>query len=417
MLLLRLNIFILGLLYCVSLFGTTARADNNEKLFLKLLNQIPETAEQDPFYTTSVFLYEIRRAIKRFGLGASALEKSQRSKTFSALISDMDFSTAVSDLLKAPNEAWTCDRFEHAESRPPACDMFPEQAVPSFPQTLSFPGQVGRVNRYGYFQPYDKAVFVQHHYGETVALLDGSGRLLCSAFLVNDNTLLTAAHCACEPTLEMAFLGRNIDSISRDSPTQKRVLTSGAKYYDDNDDGDSFCATYRSGGDILSNKLVDLAILKVRRPFLIASGFRRIELNTSIERAEVEDLFADPRTFFLSAGFGDTDISDRGGVNNVVIQNTVEPCTDKNSSSFGCQPGIEFVSTVLDVPISLQTDTCNGDSGGPFIISNPLNPSHFILVGVIARGIVGGSLRCGRGGVYVNLFNDKVQQWLAENIN
>lgn len=407
----RIPALLLLLSLYLSAFAITAKADSDEPFLLKLLNQIPEAAERDPFFASSVFLYEIKKAIALRELGAYALENPQRSATISVLIGDKDFSAAVSDLLDAPGDTWTCDRFEHAESRPPSCDMFPEQAVPSFPQTLSFPGQVGRVNRFGYFQNYDEAQFVQHHYGETVALLDGNSRLLCSAFLVNEYTLLTAAHCACEPALEMAFLGRNIDAIVRDSSTQKRVITIGAIYHDD-----EFCAVHRSGGDILSNRLLDLAILKVRRPFLLPPGFRKIMLDTELRRAEVADLFADNRTFFLSAGFGDTDISDRGGVKNVVLQNTVELCTEENSQSFACHPNIEFVSTVRDVPISLQTDTCNGDSGGPIFINNPQSVSDFVLIGIIARGIAGGSERCGRGGVYVSLFSEEVQRWLDDNI-
>ncbi len=387
-------------------------ADDIDQYLLKLLKQLPETAEQDPIYTTSMFLYEIKRAISRLGLGAAALEIPQRSTTFIALTNDNDFIAVASNLFDTPSDTWTCDRFEHADSRPPSCDMFPEQSIPTFPQTLSFPGQVGRVNRFGFFQHYGQAVFVQHHYGETIALLDENSRLLCSAFLIDDHTLLTAAHCACEPALEMAFLGKNINADTRDSETQKRVLKRGANYYHGN-----FCKTYRSGGDILSSRLVDLAILEVRRPFLLPSGFRRINLETGLSHDEIEDLFTDPRTFFLSAGFGDTDISDRGGVNNVVIQNTVEPCTDKNSRSLVCHPDIEFVSTVRDVPVSLQTDTCHGDSGGLLALHNPQSTYDFVLAGVIARGIGGGSDRCGRGGVYVSLFNEEILRWLSDNID
>lgn len=405
-------ILYLILLFGLTLISMTARADDDEQFLLRMLNQLPERVADDPYYASSALLYEVKYAIKRLELGPLALGNEQRSATFSSLVNDGDFRAAVSILLDDPGQTWACERFEHIESRPPACELFPEQVVPSFPQTLSFPGQIGRVNRFGYFQSYEDAVFVQHHYGETVALLDDNRRLLCSAFLVDDRTLLTAAHCACEPSLEMVFLGRNIDANVRGSSTQTRVLTSGALFYND-----EFCAIHRSDGDILSNRLVDLAILEVRRPFVLPPGFRRLSLDIDLRGSNAENLFMDTRTFFLSTGFGDTDISDRGGVNNVVVQNAVDLCTDENSPRLACHPGIEFVSTVLDVPSSLQTDTCHGDSGGPIVLTNPHSTSDFVLVGVIARGIGGGSERCGRGGVYVSLYNEEILQWLANNTN
>lgn len=384
-------------------------ADTDTELVARFLENTPYEPKADLYHSTSSFFLEVRKATNRLGLGDNAFEEPHKAGTVEMLLADDLFLAAVSYLLQNPNQVHACSDLGDFSDLLASCLRDPNSRIPAFPQTLSFPGQIGRVNKHGYFIEYKDAAFVNHHYGESVALLDAQGGLLCSAFLLKNDTLLTAAHCACEPGLEMVHLGRSIDTVDRTSPPQRRVLQPGANFFSKN-----FCSVYRSGAQANRESLIDIAILQTKRPFNLSSDFRKIDIAELLEATDTLSLFYDERTFFLSAGFGDTDLSDRGGTNNVVIQNDVKLCTKANSSTFLCVPEAELVSTTEDVPISLQTDTCNGDSGGIFVLSNPKLENRLLPIGVISRGIGNGSARCGRGGIYVSLLNRDFQQWITE---
>jgi secreted trypsin-like serine protease len=79
-----------------------------------------------------------------------------------------------------------------------------------------------------------------------------------------------------------------------------------------------------------------------------------------------------------------------------------------DSAVYGCHSGLEIVA---GKPL-LQFDTCKGDSGGPFFLSDARG--RWFLAGVTSRGTDLAKTMCGDGGLYVRL--DKYAAWIQSVI-
>lgn len=77
-------------------------------------------------------------------------------------------------------------------------------------------------------------------------------------------------------------------------------------------------------------------------------------------------------------------------------------CDASRSRAFGCQPAYEMVLGGRG-----ETDTCNGDSGGPVV---ELFQGEYRLLAVTSRAVPGKTQRCGDGGIYTRV--DRITQWL-----
>jgi len=111
-------------------------------------------------------------------------------------------------------------------------------------------------------------------------------------------------------------------------------------------------------------------------------------------------------------GFGTTDLAGTAG--NGIKRQTDVPIVSvscvgtvkgkDDDSVYGCHRGREIVA---GKPLLLH-DTCKGDSGGPFFVSD--GKGGWLLAGVTSRGTDLAKTMCGDGGLYVRV--DQYQEWI-----
>jgi endonuclease G len=79
---------------------------------------------------------------------------------------------------------------------------------------------------------------------------------------------------------------------------------------------------------------------------------------------------------------------------------------ESDMMAYGCDRGLEMVAGKS----LLAKDSCSGDSGGPFYVSD--GSGEWLLAGATSRATKSAMSTCGDGGVYVRL--DKYREWIEE---
>jgi secreted trypsin-like serine protease len=248
-----------------------------------------------------------------------------------------------------------------------------------------------------------------------VALLNGSGGVVCSGTLLNRHgQILTAAHCFCDPSSRptRVRIGRSVHAADRaavDELTLQREISDTVAFLDED-----YCA----------KKGVDLAVVATRTP-LDASVDLVADLHVASPKTPHPDpKFAkyplaayiqsfrsnDPVPVF-TVGFGASEVQTLGGGAKRFAQIDLLPCQLNRSE---CTTLLEFYAPSAQ---GAAVETCRGDSGGPVLEreDGAGQPPRWRLFGVTSRSLSDNREKyCGGGGVYVSVLSPRVQNWLAQ---
>jgi hypothetical protein len=219
-------------------------------------------------------------------------------------------------------------------------------------------------------------------YPDTVAIT-GNGRI-CTGTVIATNAVLTAAHCFCQKVSETVHFG---DAVSNAATVG---VASGFAMMD--------CSAPLAQGDV--------AVLMLSTPVTVTP-----------RRFAADALFANASTG-RAVGFGKTEnpIAEPVGIKrrvdvpiaSLACNGTVNTTTGTvaDATYYGCSAGQEIVAGAQ----SLDKDSCNGDSGGPFFLTGP--DGNLYLGGATSRATGPPGLRpCGDGGIYVRT-DGRVRKWL-----
>lgn len=238
-------------------------------------------------------------------------------------------------------------------------------------------------------------------------------RGICSAVVISDVTLLTAAHCVCSLNLDRergrlttaAVWGKAIIEKDSITPSQTAMVASrnGFRLYIQN-----FCETFRSRRTLAGP---DIALVYLDQEFVKA---QREDAEAFVHRPAViapPSLYLSRHLSFMTVvGYGlsvdqDTD-ADKPFLPKV---GAVVPVADvicgraDSQNQFNCRSGQEIVL----IDRIFGNDTCNGDSGGPAYIRHY---EKYYLAGITSRAAKPGT-KCGSGGIYT-LLTPHLATWI-----
>jgi len=216
----------------------------------------------------------------------------------------------------------------------------------------------------------------------SVGIQVGTGnQFCCTGTLVGKNVVVTAGHCffcagGGASGASIAYVGTD---ISKPGTVIKGKITRHPKY--------------SQGG--LHNDL-SVIVLESDVPETVAKP-RRIATKAEIDNA----------TFVRAVGFGNSDFQSTTGFG---IKRLVDipvasiSCSRTNDSTkYGCDKKLELVAGFL----SLGSDTCNGDSGGPIYVltgdEDASKDENWAIAGATSRATSTAARPCGDGGIYPRL--------------
>jgi hypothetical protein len=217
---------------------------------------------------------------------------------------------------------------------------------------------------------------------ESVAV-ETTNRGICSGTLINEDTVLTAAHCFCNRTPTHVVVGTAVGaSASRryavDAARSKKLMD---------------CGKHAQG---------DVGYVRLRDKVTVAPAkFGKSDVISAAKSARI-------------VGYGKTEQGTIGRKFMVDVPITSAACQGtspkgEDSKVYGCHPGLEIVASS---PLTSQ-DSCSGDSGGSVFVQAA--DGAWVLAGVVSRGIEGPSTRaCGDGSINPRV-DGRTGSWLSEN--
>lgn len=232
----------------------------------------------------------------------------------------------------------------------------------------------------------------------TVGLMAaGETMAACTGSLIDGDIVLTAAHCVCHGVSDRIFVGTDPKAAS--GPLAGR-------YYAVS----KWRARAQCTDPIVKGR--DVALLKLAQP---VAGVTLIGI--------ANDIIVSKASKYRVVGFGATDQSGQvstfekreAAVVSVSNGCNQSPNGKKDSLIYGCQPGDEIVAGQRESP-----DSCNGDSGGPLLVTGAGTAGsgaadHYALAGVVSRSIRGSPKACGYGGIYERL-NADARAWIISRM-
>jgi trypsin len=210
-----------------------------------------------------------------------------------------------------------------------------------------------------------------------VSLQTNGGFHFCGSIIMDENTIITAAHC-----------------VDGDSPSQLKVHV--GEHSLDNNDGTEAVYAVRSivvheDYGVFGGNRNDIALLLLAEPMSMSNAVQGVKMPSQGQS------FAAGSDSVVS-GWGTTDNGTPDIMHYVVVPVVSdEECTDAYGSSMDAQTMICAGDTGID--------SCQGDSGGPLTCGND------ILCGIVSWGIGCGSR--GYPGVYAEASN--YIDWIADN--
>ena len=208
--------------------------------------------------------------------------------------------------------------------------------------------------------------------------LGNDSQWACTGTLIAPSVVISAGHCADFAT--RVFIGNDVNAKGTIVGVAKKIRH--PKYHDPK-----------------SNDLLILVLDKAAKvtPRRFADG------------ADI-----DAATDGRAVGFGNVDATGQFGYGtkrqvDVPIAST--HCTGKvlkrtDAATYGCDRDLEMVA---GKPL-LGKDSCSGDSGGPFYISD--GKKGWLLAGATSRSTKSAMSTCGDGGIYVRV--DRYREWIED---
>jgi secreted trypsin-like serine protease len=200
----------------------------------------------------------------------------------------------------------------------------------------------------------------------------------CTGTLIAKKVVVTAGHCAKFAT--RVFFGNDVTGNGKSIAVKER--TPHPKYHKSQNN--------------------DLMVLTLERPATVTP------------RVLADGVRIDAATDGRAVGFGNVDATGTFGYGTkrqVDVPIASVACSgkvagQKDTMAYGCDLGLELVA---GKPM-LGKDSCSGDSGGPFYVSDGRN--GWLLAGATSRATKSAMASCGDGGIYVRL--DKYREWIED---
>jgi trypsin len=232
-----------------------------------------------------------------------------------------------------------------------------------------------------------------------VALEYSAGRILCSAVVLTDRLVLTAAHCVCAELPLNVFIGRTVFPEENAGLHWRADLKLEKPAFFSAD----FCSRYStaSAEAIRGN---DLALLRFASPLL--PGIQKILLRRG-EPSDPSQSFA--RIF--AVGWGESINFWRPGRKTLAELDLIaRPCSSDDELNKDCKAGIELLAA------RPPHDTCFADSGGG--LYGVKSDGTFYLLGITSRASsVTPNNMCGSGGIYTSVEAPVVRKWISSEIS
>jgi secreted trypsin-like serine protease len=238
----------------------------------------------------------------------------------------------------------------------------------------------------------------------------------CTGTLIQQDVVLTAAHCLCGEQPRNVFVGTDWTARSGDKAGTAFEIAGArsAIYWPPN--------PTRSQCEQGLRDRLDLAILKLRTPV-------PLEVAAPVPVAG-SSLISSAKSYRI-AGFGTTDpTGDSRGTpvnkQHAEVFPATNDCRGKrngmaDASYYGCKSGSEIVAIGGSGSGGVAPDTCSGDSGGPLLVTDrgdagDVSTSGFRLAGVTSRGILRSPQPCGYGGIYERLTPQAIN-WIGQAVH
>lgn len=251
---------------------------------------------------------------------------------------------------------------------------------------------------------YDDAVMLSGH------------DFLCSGVALNQSTVLTAAHCACDLRLAQAEGEvpdrRKVVVVGLSNAagsTTHRIDVGKTRFISQDVFGAAACPDIRPG---LQAGHPDLALVQLKDGAVLGTPQLKIGSHELLEAAIGSD-------FFFVIGFGCTKQvirdgrflrcdSGSTGRKFAALINRSGQCSNPSAPD-GCAPGAKEFALRDSAE---KTDTCGGDSGGPTVLRGG---DKVFLVGITSRALDPSGI-CGKGGIYDKVTTPEVKEWLRQAI-
>lgn len=202
-----------------------------------------------------------------------------------------------------------------------------------------------------------------------------NGGFFCGASLIDNQWLLTAAHCQQTVSGLVAHLGDH-------------------NIYNNNDNGEEAISVSKwiSHPNYDNNRLTnDIALVKLSRSVTLSNKIQKICLATQ------EPSYGQNG---VVTGWGTTQ-ADGNGVVSQFLRQVGVPVNRDTDCGYGNLPDTQICAGTNTV--NNEKDSCQGDSGGPFVIKTG---GVYYQVGVVSYGVA-----CGGNGVYTNVA--KYSNWIS----
>jgi secreted trypsin-like serine protease len=249
-------------------------------------------------------------------------------------------------------------------------------------------------------------------FSEVALAFESSTKPFCSAVLINTRTLLTAAHCVCDVSMQYAVFGLNLDD-----PQAYRIAINGQKIHEGvkcRKDG----ATEEEQEQSLIGE--DIALLWLGRD--VPSNIAQPRVLPSIGAAST--LYANGNHTLVVVGFGYTEADPKtpewlvdqkqktfGMTGIISIDCAGGHASASDSTTYGCGPGKEILAKDPHL-----VGPCPGDSGGgAYMLSDQSGTMVPVLVGVTSRSILQHVAPCGDGAIYTALTTETLS-WISHTM-
>jgi secreted trypsin-like serine protease len=228
-------------------------------------------------------------------------------------------------------------------------------------------------------------VFPQFKYPWLVSIQNSRG-VYCGGILVNNNTIITAAHCSQEPPSRFTVLAHRHDN-RKSTDEEKAVVFSVDRII-------------RHPNYVSTSNGFDAAVWKLK----LVSGDPSTALTKPIKLDN--GTYSADATNLVAAGWGTT--SSGGRISNVLMEVPLPVVTDAKCKQAYPRVAPSSICAGYDEG---GKDTCQGDSGGPLFYEDE-TAIHLVGLTSYGRGCAGRNAY----GVYARIMDPSVQEFLVQNI-